>query len=331
MSQTEQIHTLKFKPALFAYGPHLQTILGSFGKSHPIIFPSTTHLIQLQDGDKIVCEESTPPHWKQHHPTTILVHGIAGSHNSRYMLRMARHLLEHGHRTIRVCLRGCGASSSLCIRPYHGGQSEDILSVIQKFHVAQSPTVLIGYSLGANIALKLAGELGQHIHPILKSIVAVCPPFDLNKTVDKIVGMPFRFYERYFMTRLRGQYKTWAAQHPQLKPPKMPRGIGLVGFDDFHTAPRWNFKNARDYYTSCSSKHFIPHIQLPCDIICTMDDPIVDTETVHELHLPKEIKVWKLTRGGHMGFLGNPVHQNGTRWLENFLVDLIHKRLENNN
>ena len=45
---------------------------------------------------------------------------------------------------------------------YHSGRSEDVfesIKVIKKEH-PESPIVLIGFSLGGNIVLKMAGELG---------------------------------------------------------------------------------------------------------------------------------------------------------------------------
>lgn len=319
----EQYNTIEFRSATFAPNGHLQTILGSLGRLYQNALPSIHHRISLADGDKVACEVSTPPTWVSSQPTIFLLHGMAGAHDSRYMTRMAMKTFEKGYRTIRMNMRGCGSGLGLCKRPYHGGLSDDLLQVIKHFQIPLSPSLLIGYSLGGNVTLKLAGEQGSSLKNYLKGIITVCPPYNMNKTVDKILSSRFGFYESYFVHQLRSQYKVWAANNPEVNPPKLPRRLTLIGFDDFHTAPRWGFKNARHYYDSISSVHYIPHIDIPCYILCTADDPVCDTETLHMLSLPSCMKVWKSPKGGHMGFLGSPVHKDGSRWLEDTLMKMV--------
>ncbi len=317
-----QFHTLDFRAARFAPNGHLQTILGTFGKKYCSLLPSQQHHVILEDGDILVCEVSTPSSWTPDHPTAFLVHGLGGAHDSRYMVRMALKLKNSHFRVVRINLRGSGSGIGLARRPYHGGLSGDILQVIRHFRL-QTPGLLIGYSLGGNITLKLAGEQGTDLRQHLKGIVAVCPPFDMNRTVDKIISSRFGFYEKYFLNSLRRQYNIWANSNSHIFPPSLPRKLTLIGFDDFHTAPQWRFKDARHYYTSISSANFIHGIDLPCHILCAEDDPVCDTETVHSLSLPSCVKVWKSPGGGHMGFLGSPLHIGGSRWLEDTILRMI--------
>ena len=49
------------------------------------------------------------------------------------------------------------------------------------------PAIAIaGYSLGGNLALKLAGELGDAAPPQLKAVCAVSPTMDLAVCVDAL-------------------------------------------------------------------------------------------------------------------------------------------------
>ncbi|MFA6915439.1 MAG: alpha/beta fold hydrolase [Parachlamydiales bacterium] len=322
-----QIERLEF-PGRFLNG-HIQTVLGSLGRRHKLHHPFFHHTLTLSDGDQLSCEESRPTLWNPHQPTTIMVHGLGGDQNSRYMLRMGKHLLEEGHRVIRANLRSCGPRyrSCRCIRPYHGGLSDDIFNIVKHFQVKTSPTVALGYSLGGNILLKLAGERKEEMGHYLKGMVTVCPPFDLSKTVQKILATKLGFYQTYFVVRLRSQYKQWADNNPELNPPKLPYRMSIKDFDDFHTAPRWGFRDAEHYYESSSCAPFISDITVPCDIICSDDDPVVDIHTLYDLHLPKNVKVLKATGGGHMGFLGSPFHPHGVRWIERVLLNLIRNKL----
>lgn len=323
--QIEQLHF----PGRFLNG-HLQTILGTFGRRHALRHPFLHHRVLLPDGDQLSCEETRPHFWKSHHPTTILVPGLGGDQNSRYILRMAGHLLEDGHRVIRVNPRGCGPHfrSCRCLRPYHGGLSEDILTTVKHFQVSASPTVALGFSLGGNILLKMAGEQKEELNQYLKGVIAVCPPFDMNKTVKKILSSRFGFYQTYFVVRLRSQYKQWRDNNPELNAPKLPLRMTIKDFDDFHTARRWGFESAEDYYAKIGCGRVINEIETPTLIVKTNDDPVVDHETIHQLHLPKNIKVLEVTGGGHMGFLGSPFHPHGIRWIEPILLNHIRKKIK---
>lgn len=325
----EQFNKLKFRPAFFAPNSHIQTILGTLGRRYRDHLHTSHHRVALDDGDTIACEVATPPHWKPHHPTLYMVHGLGGAHDSRYMVRKAMSAFSMGHRSVRINLRGCGSGLGLCKRPYHGGLSDDIFAVIRHFHAHAplSPSVLLGYSLGGNISLKLAGEQGRSLRNYLNGVVAVCPPYNMNRTVDKIIASRFGFYERYFLNKVKSQYKVWAKSNADLSPPPLPHRMSLIGFDDFHTAPRWGFDNARHYYTSVSCMHYISGIDLPCHILYSEDDPVCDTETLYSLSLPKSIQVWGAPKGGHMGFLGSPLHREGARWLEKELGHLVKKLL----
>lgn len=322
-----QIEHVKF-PGLL--NGHIQTVLGSFGRRHVIHHPSFHHRITFPDGDQVSCVESRPAFWNQHHPTTIMVHGLGGDEDSRYMLRMAKLLLEDNHRVIRTSMRSCGPrfKECICSRPYHGGLSDDILNVVKHFQIPSSPMIALGFSLGGNILLKLAGEQGHNMSNYLKGIVAVCPPFDLHATVKKILSTKTGFYKTYFILRLRSQYKQWAANNPHLNPPKLPLMMNIKEFDDFHTAPRWGFKHAEDYYEQSSCKEFIPHIKnTRVKIITANDDPVVNNKTLNSIHLPPDVKVLNCSGGGHMGFL-TPLHRNGLRWIERVLLDIIKEKVQ---
>ena len=103
---------------------------------------------------------STPRGWQPQDPTAVLLHGLCGGHRSSYMQRLARKLWRSGLRAVRMNLRGCGSGRGLARYPYHSGRSADVLAVLESLlqTTPQSPATLIGFSLGGNIVLKLAGN-----------------------------------------------------------------------------------------------------------------------------------------------------------------------------
>ena len=92
----------------------------------------------------------------------IIVHGLEGSSLSGYARSMAYAALDRGYSAGRLNLRGCGGTEHLAITSYHAGQTSDVLAVLRERREASGqPLFLAGFSLGGNIALKLAGELGD--------------------------------------------------------------------------------------------------------------------------------------------------------------------------
>src|SRR5260370_19721436 len=83
-------------------------------------------------------------------------------------------------------MRNCGGTEALTPTLYHSGLSGDVLAVMRFFaerHGLQSIS-LVGYSMGGNLALKLAGELGHATPPQLRSVIGISPAVDLGPSAD---------------------------------------------------------------------------------------------------------------------------------------------------
>ena len=116
--------------------------------------------VALPDGDRLVVRESVPSGWEAPRPTAVLVHGLAGSADASYLVRVGRRLYTLGIRVVRVNLRGAGEGFGLARGIYHAGRSDDLREVVNDLEARNpgSPIALIGFSLGANLVLKLAAE-----------------------------------------------------------------------------------------------------------------------------------------------------------------------------
>src|SRR5262249_57577519 len=97
----------EFRPLPFLGNPHVQTLLGNLLRG-PRLPQSAERLAALPDGDRLVLHDSMPPRWRPGDPIALLVHGLGGSHRSGYLHRVARLLLPHGLRVVRLDLRGAG-------------------------------------------------------------------------------------------------------------------------------------------------------------------------------------------------------------------------------
>lgn len=318
---------LYFDPFPFLDDPHQQTIISSMINSltEPV---SECKIVTLEDGDKITMEVTTPEKWKTSDRTIVMVHGLCGSHQSPYLIRMTKRLEAVGLRVARINLRGCGSGRGLAKRMYHAGRSEDVFEAIKRLkdEIPESPLVLIGFSLGGALTIKMAGELNVLGKEFLQEVIAVSPPLELHSSVVMIGKPENAVYENYFVRFLRDEVHYRHRKFRELPRVRLPRNLKMYEFDQIYTAPYYGFKDARDYYNKCSAANFVSEIALPCKILLSEDDPIVSSTTLDSLDFPENIEVYKTKKGGHMGYLGNPNGDKGLYWLDSVLMDWILKQ-----
>lgn len=303
---------------------HLQTILGSFGRSRKIL-DSTQKIISLPDGDQLCCEISQSNEWKRSDPTIVMVHGLGGSYKSLYLQRLVPRLLNAGYRTVRVNLRGCGSGQGLARLSYHGGNSRDVLRVVRslKSEFPHSNISLIGFSLGGNIILKLVGELGSAAQPLISHAIGVCPAIDLMNSAQLIKQKKNRVYQKYFMKSLCAQVKLHHHHFPDLPPIQIHQKMDLIEFDEKYTSVIWGFKGASDYYEQSSSKYHLSDIQIPCDILYARNDPVIDHRAISDASWSDTTTLWCANTGGHMGFLSWSGRDYGLRWMDYQIMNII--------
>ncbi len=85
-------------------------------------------------------------------------------------------------------MRNCGGTNHLSPTLYHSGLSGDVAAVMRTLAAEKhlAAFALVGYSMGGNLVLKLAGELGQTAPHYLKAVVGVSPVVDLAISADAL-------------------------------------------------------------------------------------------------------------------------------------------------
>ncbi|MGE3317517.1 MAG: YheT family hydrolase, partial [Planctomycetaceae bacterium] len=262
------MHEIRFPPfrphPLFP-GGHAQTLAGAFLPGRRYRYQAKRHQVTLDDGDILVLHDDAPTSWQSGGPTVLLIHGLAGSHQSGYMVRIAARLNAVGYRTFRMDLRTCGAGCGLAKRPYHAGRSDDARAALEFMADAcpGSSAAIVGFSLGGNIVLKLLGENPGIVPAHLTRAAAVNPSADLSACVNALVGPVRSIYDRHFATLLNRQLRA-ARLTPEtlaITLPYQPRRI--IEFDDIYTAQVWGFGTAAHYYERSSSAPHVAKIQVP--------------------------------------------------------------------
>jgi predicted alpha/beta-fold hydrolase len=333
-----------FHPRPWLRNPHLQTIVGNFLPRHNSLPTPVAQLVEVspahgsQISSQVLCECHWQPEPSQH-PTVLILHGLEGSSRSQYVLGNAAKLWRAGCNVIRMNMRNCGGSpkgkplpdmARLTPTLYHSGLSNDVLRVVRFFTHAYAlqPISLIGYSMGGNIVLKLAGELGPEGPSLIRSVVGVSPAVDLAASADALHQPANRIYEQKFLRALLKRFRRKAMLFPRAFDPQMATGIAsLRDFDDRITALYSGFKSADDYYHRAAAARVLDRIAVPALILHAADDPFIrfTPETRQQITTNPHITWLETAHGGHCAFLGvpNPKADDDGYWAESTALRFI--------
>ena len=302
---------------------HLLTIAGNFWprKIDERAFPGERKLYRTDARNTVAVIEHQPPGIAR--GQIVFLHGLEGSADAGYIQSFAQAALERGYGVHRKNLRTCGGTEELCETMYHSGLTSDTRFLLQRLreHHPQ-PAVVVGFSLGGNVALKLAGELGQT--DLLNGVCAVSAPIDLARSVRALDRKQNFLYARRFLDRLRQRVLRKSRLSPDLYSPEgLERVRSIWAFDDRFTAPLFGFGTAENYYATQSSSHFLDGIRVPALVIAAQDDPLVPFAIYQEHPAFRTNPCLKLIApryGGHLGFISR---RKPRFWLDGVALDWI--------
>lgn len=285
---------------------HLQTLFALRDVPLQISAPTQQYIIPIIDGDRTILHDDRPALWKNGDPAVLLVHGLAGDCDSPYMRRMSARLTARGVRVLRLELRSAGAALGISRGSYHAGRSEDALSALNWFFERNpdSKIVIIGFSLGGNLILKLLGELGEEPPPGLVGAVSVCPPIDIHSSMLFVERAQARVYQIYFLHFLLDQFsllQKHLAIARELDLPGKPRSIRE--FDQMVTVPLGGFASVEEYYELASASKLLQRIAVPTLILAARNDPLIPPGIFEQASFSRFIRLELMESGGHLGFL----------------------------
>jgi predicted alpha/beta-fold hydrolase len=178
----------------------------------------------------------------------------------------------------------------------------------------------MGFSLGANLVLKLAAESADAPLEGLSCVLAANPPLDLGVCCRHLQRPANRVYDRHFVRLLTGEVRRLHELSPERDPLDLSGVRSLFEFDDRYTAPRNGYAGADDYYARCSSGPLLSRIRIPGLIVHAEDDPFIPPEPFHSLVLPASLRLELSRSGGHLGYVSRRRHGEDHRWLDARLV-----------
>ena len=152
-----------FVPRRSLTGGHAMTL---FGWGNPRYFPRlpqpTVRYFDVDHDARVLahCHWQSQP-WE--HPTILLLHGLNASSDAHYIRGIATKAFTRGMNVVRLNQRNCGNTEHLSAGLFHSGLTADAKVVVNELSDIDGLTAIsvAGYSLGGNLALKLAGEYGD--------------------------------------------------------------------------------------------------------------------------------------------------------------------------
>ena len=258
-------------------------------------------------------------------PALLALHGLEGSSSAHYMQGLADKAFRAGFNVILLNQRNCGGTEQHGPGLYHSGLTADADIVLAELAGADriERIAVAGYSLGGNLALKLAGEYGSAPPPFLRGVVAVSPVMDLGACVAALERRQNAVYQLNFVRGLRGRMRRKAQWYPgRYAIERLPEIRSVRAFDETFTAPHFGFDSAADYYHRASALRVVQQIRVPTLILTADDDPFVPSAAFRDPQVTSNpyVHVTITRHGGHCGFLTSPSLGDDGYWAETQIV-----------
>lgn len=319
-----------FVPRPSLHGGHRMTL---FGWGNPRYFPRLPRPVRRYFDVEPKARVLAHCHWQPRpweHPTLVLLHGLNGSSDAHYMKGIAAKGFGRGFNILRLNQRNCGGTEHLSAGLFHSGLTADARHVIAELvDVDGLPSVAVaGYSLGGNLALKLAGEYGDGAPRELRAVCAVSPILEIAPCVHALERPENRLYQWNFVrdlkARMRRKFKSWPGLYD---PAPLGRIRTVREFDDAYTAPHFGFRDAEDYYHRASGMRVIDRVRVPALIITAEDDPFVPPHPFRDPTVQRNpfIRTLLCEHGGHCGFIAASNGEDDGYWAENRIVEFVER------
>eukprot|EP01060_Flectonema_neradi_P008634 TRINITY_DN16164_c0_g1_i1.p1 TRINITY_DN16164_c0_g1~~TRINITY_DN16164_c0_g1_i1.p1 ORF type:complete len:400 (+),score=46.04 TRINITY_DN16164_c0_g1_i1:31-1230(+) len=253
--------------------------------------------------DWVITQDTEP-----HRAIVIIVPGLTGSSDSSYVTKMALSLVMAGYQPVVYNPRGRGGIEITSAFMYSCGYTHDLRRIVQMLR-SGSPDQLIfgvGFSLGANYLAKMVGEDGDQC--LLDGAACLAAPLDCERLMENLTSglLGRRIYDPVLTGSLHRVRQTHEealikTPHPDVDLEHLRKAKTLWEFDDRWTAKTMGCRDADDYYSQASAKHFLENIAKPLMFLHAENDPIVPASLLpsHSLKKNKNILSIVTSHGGH--------------------------------
>jgi predicted alpha/beta-fold hydrolase len=265
----------------------------------------------LHDGvgrETVAAQAANPPPAPSA-PLFVLFHGLEGSSDSHYARVLMAEAKARGWFGVVPHFRSCGGSMNLLPRFYHLADSAEVDWVLRRLKAQHpGPVIAAGVSLGGNVLLRWLCEQEQDAAAILDAAAAISAPLDVHAgghAISQGFGM---VYTRSFLKTLKRKAQAKLDQYPGLfDRDAMLAARTLHAFDNAVTAPLHGFRDTDDYWTSATTRPFLPRIAIPTLVLNARNDPFLPGRVLPSAaEVSAAVTLDQPAHGGHVGFMTGP-------------------------
>jgi hypothetical protein len=313
-----------FRPPAWLAGGHRQTLAAHWlRRLLRWRLPSEDLVVEAGHGVRLLLRASWQPGPRDKRPALLVVHGLGGSDASSYVVSTGRLAYARGFHVIRVNMRGSGDGETLCPLLANAGLDSDLLAATSAVTPLVPRVAIVGFSLGANLALLMLGRRRELLPGGLIGVAAVSPPLDLAACAQALEAPGNGLYQRYFMKMLTEAYRRRHAARPDLFSAGRELGLRTVReYDDRITAPFGGYESAAQYYERSSAGPWLAAIDRPALVLAAKDDPMIPVATVTRWPGSRMVTRQVLDTGGHVGFVAR-AQAPGWFWAPERALDFL--------
>jgi uncharacterized protein len=307
----------RFRAHPLLRGAHVQTIAPALLRPLPPL-PLRMERLETPDGDFVDLGWAGPEDTRA--PIAVLVHGLGGGLDSKYLRGFGGRLVNAGWRVCVLLLRGASAEPNRLARAYNQGDTEDLRFLWRRLRAREPDVFLasVGWSLGGNVTLKALGEEGEAAPP--DTACAVSVPFDLHACALHLRQGFARIYQKRLLDSLKDMVRRKHARRAVTAPANLEKALAardFFEFDDAFTAPLNGYRDAQDYYARAACGRFLSEIRRPTWILHALDDPfMVPAILPRETALSTWVTLEVAAQGGHVGFVSADARGRPVCWAE---------------
>ena len=263
----------------------------------------------------------------------LLIHGLEGSSNSKYMTSTSNYLNKEGLDTVCLNLRGCSGEDNLLLSTYHSGKTDDVDFVINHLleNYEYDNIIIVGFSLGGNLTLKYLGQYQEKLSHKIKGGIAVSVPVDITSAEIEMDKLKNKLYVEIFFKTIKNKILEKAHKFPEynLDKDKLFKATKFKHLEHLYTIPVFGFVNPEDYWKKASSKPYLAKIDRPTLLINAKDDTFLSAACYPTKEAIQSNNFYLETPnyGGHVGFVNSFKQQENT-WLEQRISKFIKEKIQ---